>query len=146
MITQIRHAGIVVQDLETCLNFFVDLLGFKVFKKMDESGAHIDAMLNLNNVAVTTVKIRAADGNLIELLKFNSHQVDGEYSWSGKIYSTGLTHLALTVDDLDKTYQELLSHGIAFNAPPQFSPDGLAKVTFCRGPENLFLELVEVIG
>jgi len=145
MITQIRHAGITVQNLDKCLSFFVDLLGFEVMKKMDESGSYIDAMHNLNDVKVTTVKIKAPDGNLIELLKFNSHKVEHDESWNGKIYSTGLTHLAFTVEDLEKTYEVLTKKGVHFNAPPQHSPDGYAKVTFCRGPENLFLELVEVI-
>jgi catechol 2,3-dioxygenase-like lactoylglutathione lyase family enzyme len=145
MITQIRHAGITVQNLDECLSFFVDLLGFEVMKKMDESGSYIDAMHNLNDVKVTTVKIKAPDGNLIELLKFNSHKVECEESWNGKIYSTGLTHLAFTVEDLEKTFEVLSKNGVHFNAPPQHSPDGYAKVTFCRGPENLFLELVEVI-
>ena len=36
--------------------------------------------------------------------------------------------------------------GVVFNAPPQRSPDGGAKVTFCRDPEGNLLELVEVIN
>ena len=145
MITQIRHAGITVQDLDKSLAFFVDLLGFKILKKMDESGDYIDNMHNLKDVKVTTVKIAAPDGNLIELLKFNSHKTPEEETWNGKIYSTGLTHIALTVKDLDETYNALKVRGIVFNAPPQKSPDGYAKVTFCKGPENLFIELVEVL-
>lgn len=74
---------------------------------MDESGDYIDNMHNLKNVKVTTVKIAAPDGNLIELLKFNSHKTLAEETWSGKIYSTGLTHIALTVEDLDETYNAL---------------------------------------
>jgi catechol 2,3-dioxygenase-like lactoylglutathione lyase family enzyme len=144
MITQIRHTGITVQNLEKCLNFFVDKLGFQIVKRMDESGDYIDAMHNLSGVVVTTVKIEAHDGNIIELLKFKSHKVEDDESWSGKIYSTGLTHLAFTVRDLNKTYEDLKNKGVKFNAPPQYSPDGYAKVTFCRGPEGLFLELVEV--
>ena len=146
MITNIRHTGIVVQDLDKCLTFFVDLLGFKIAKKMNDRGNHLDSMLDLKSVDLITVKIKAPDGNMLELLKFNSHRISGEVSWAGSIYSIGLTHLAFTVDNLDKVYSTLSAKGIIFNSPPQISPDGYAKVTFCRGPENLFLELVEVIG
>jgi len=145
VITHIRHAGITVQDLELCKVFFVDLLGFEVIKQMDEHGDYIDAMHNLSDVKVTTVKLKALDGNMIELLKFQSHKIENETAWNGKIFSTGLTHLAFTVADLDDAYKRLTEHGIYFNAPPQYSPDGYAKVTFCRGPENLFIELVEVL-
>jgi|TARA_B110000495_G_C22564629_1_gene340419 catechol 2,3-dioxygenase-like lactoylglutathione lyase family enzyme len=73
MITQIRDTGITVQNLDLCKSFFVDLLGFEVVKQMDEHGDYINAMHNLNDVKVTTVKLKAIDGNMIELLKFNSH-------------------------------------------------------------------------
>ena len=146
MIKQIRHTGIVVQNLEKCLEFFIDYLGFEVEREMDERGPFLDSILGLNKAIVKTVKIKATDGSMLELLKFKSHKVDAENSWKGEIYSTGLTHIALTVENIDELYDSLCSNGIVFNSPPQISPDGYAKVTFCKGPENLFLELVEVIG
>ena len=143
MITNIRHTGLVVADLASALHFWCDLLGFRVSKRMEESGPHIDAMMGLENVQVTTVKLAAPDGNLIELLHFNSHP--DKPSWKGKPHSTGLTHVALTVTDLEATWRRLTVAGITFNAPPQSSPDGYAKVTYCRGPEGLLLELVEML-
>ena len=142
MIKNIRHTGIVVADLDAALHFWCDLLGFRVMKRMDESGGYIDAMMGLENVRVTTVKLAAPDGNLVELLNFHSHP--GEKTWKVSPCSTGLTHIALTVDNLDEAYRRLSVAGITFKAPPQKSPDGYAKVTYCCGPEGLLLELVEV--
>ena len=141
MITNIRHTGITVQNLKKSTNFFINVLGFKLKKKMNEHGTYIDNMLNLNKVKVTTVKLKAPDGSLIELLKFKNYK--DKKKWSGKIYSTGLTHMAFSVKNLDKSYKILKKKGVIFNAPPQLSPDGFAKVTFCKGPENFFIELVE---
>ncbi len=73
MITHIRHTGLVVADLDKALHFWCDLLGFKVAKQMEESGPHLDAMMGLKDVRVTTAKLAAPDGNLIELLHFHSH-------------------------------------------------------------------------
>jgi catechol 2,3-dioxygenase-like lactoylglutathione lyase family enzyme len=143
MITEIRHTGLVVADLERALRFWRDLLGFRVVKQMEESGPYIDAMMGLRDVKVTTVKLAAPDDNLIELLQFHSHP--DRPSWIGTPYSTGLTHIALTVDDLDCVYRKLAAAGVTFFAPPQRSPDGIVKVTYCQGPEDLLLELVEVI-
>lgn len=143
MITHIRHAGLVVADLEGALRFWCDLLGFRVVKKMDESGPHIDAMLGLKDVRVTTAKLAAPDGNLVELLHFHSHP--DRLSWNGAVYSTGFTHVALTVDDLDSACQRLANAGVTFFAAPQLSPDGYAKATYGRGPEGVLLELVEVL-
>jgi len=143
MITQIRHTGLVVADLERALKFWCDVLDFSVTKIMEESGPHIDAMLGLKEVRLTTAKLAALDGNLIELLCFHSHP--DQPDWKGAVYSTGFTHISLTVDDLDATCQKLVGAGVTFYAPPQRSPDGYAKVTYGRGPEGVLLELVEVL-
>ncbi len=143
MITKIRHTGIVVADLKAALHFWCDLLGFRMARRMDESGPYIDALMKLDGVKVTIVKLAAPDGNLIELLNFQSHPDNPV--WEGKPHSTGLTHIALTVTDLEDVWHRLSRAGIIFNAPPQTSPDGCAKVTYCRGPEGLLLELVEIL-
>jgi catechol-2,3-dioxygenase len=143
MITEIRHTGIVVQDLNKVLNFFTKLLRFKIKKKMNENGSYIDNILGLKNVKITTVKIEAPDGSLIELLKFKNFK--SKKNWNRKIYSTGLTHISMTVKNLEKTYTLLKKKKIKFNTPPQLSPDKYAKVTFCKGPEGLLIELVEVL-
>lgn len=144
MIIEIRHTGLVVADLDRALAFWRDLLGFRVVKRMDESGPHIDAMMGLEDVLVTTVKLAAPDGKLLELLHFKSHP--DRPVWEGKPYSTGFTHIALTVTDLDAAWPKLMAGGVTFFAPPQRSPDGNVKVIYCQGPEGVLLELVEVLN
>ncbi len=137
-----RHIGITVQNLSKSLNFFTKDLGFKIHKKMDEKGNYINNMLNLKNVKVTTVKLKAPDGALVELLKF--HNFPHKKRWTSKIFYTGPTHFALSVKNLDASYKKLKKK-YKFNAKPQYSPDGYAKVTFFKGPEDLHIELVEVL-
>lgn len=141
MINQIRHTGLVVNDLELALTFWRDLLGFNVVKRMDESGPHIDAMMGLKNVEVTTVKLSAPKGGVIELLRFKSHP--DLVAWQGTPYATGFTHLALSVKNLDQCFNKLSEAGCIFPASPQYSTDGSVKVIYCRGPEGVLLELVE---
>ena len=141
MITQIRHTGLVVADLEGALRFWRDLLGFKVEKQMDESGPHIDAMMGLKDVRVTTVKMSAPEGGMVELLHFQSHR--DSPAWRGQPYSTGFTHIAMTVGSMDMAFKKLTDAGVVFPGPPQYSPDGAVKVIYCKGPEGVLLELVE---
>jgi catechol 2,3-dioxygenase-like lactoylglutathione lyase family enzyme len=133
-----------VADLEQALHFWRDLLGFKVAKQMDEAGLHIDAMMGLKGVRVTTVKLTATEGGMIELLKFHSHP--DIPAWLGTPYSTGFTHVAMTVRNLDGMYEKLSKAGVHFFAKPQHSPDGTVKVIYCRGPEGVLLELVEMLN
>lgn len=142
--TAVRHCGIVVSDMERSLRFYRDLLGLKVARAMDESGEFIDNVLGLGNVQVTTVKLSGDDGpTLVELLEFKSHQDKDPVRRT--LYSIGPTHAAFTVDNLDEVYRRLSQAGVRFNAPPQLSPDGYAKVTFCYDPDGTPVELVEVL-
>jgi len=140
----VRHFGIVVSDMETSLYFYRNLLGLKVAKVMEESGEYIDNVLSLEGVRVATVKMSADSGStLVELLEFKSHPrpIHGE----PEVYSAGPSHVAFTVDDLDGVYRRLSESGVRFKAPPQQSPDGYAKVAFCRDPDGTLIELVEVL-
>jgi catechol 2,3-dioxygenase-like lactoylglutathione lyase family enzyme len=142
-VVSLRHAGIVVTDLNKALHFYRDLLGLRIIRSMEEAGAYLDNMLGLDNVRVTTVKLAAVEGpTLVELLKFGSH-VDTVGSRTA--YTPGPTHIAFTVEDLDVVYARLTQNGVPFNAPPQLSPDGYAKVTFCHDPDGTLVELVQVL-
>ena len=129
--------------MDVALHFYRDLLGFEVRKRMDESGSYLDNMLGLRNAKVTTCKIAAPDGVLVELLQFHSH-APGNRTLPSPC-NIGPTHIALTVANLDEVFQKLTSAGVPFNAPPQLSPDGYAKVTFCKDPDGSLIELVEVL-
>jgi len=144
MISAIRHTGLVVSDLEAALHFWCNVLGFKVKRRLEESGPYIDAMMGLVDVRVTTVKLAAADDSMIELLQFHSHP--DKTSWIGTPYSTGFTHIALTVDNLDATVRQLSAAGVKFPASPQVSPDGFAKVIYGKGPEGVLIEFVEMLN
>jgi len=142
MIKDICHTGIVVINLEASLHFYCGLLGFQIVKQMEEAEDYIDNISSLRNVKVTTVKITSPSGQMIELLKYHSHSAEQKIR---EIYEIGISHIAFTVDDLDMEYKRLKDKEIQFNSPPQLSPDGYAKVTFCRAPEGTLIELVEVL-
>ncbi|MFA5117978.1 MAG: VOC family protein [Candidatus Omnitrophota bacterium] len=137
----LRHTGIVVKDLEKMLRFYRDLLGFKVIEKKNESSRYIDTILKLKKVMVTTVKMAADDGSLIELLCFDSHP--RSISIKKYLCNTGFSHIAFTVNDIEAEYGKLRKRGIKFNSLPQVSPDGYAKVVFFCDPERNFIEIVE---
>jgi catechol 2,3-dioxygenase-like lactoylglutathione lyase family enzyme len=144
MMKAIRHFGIVVSDLERSLDFYVNKLGLKVVKRIDESGVFIDSISGLKSVLVTTVKMAAEDGNLIELLYYKSHP---RTPLEGKdISQIGASHAAFTVDNIDEVYTKLSAAGVSFTSSPKNSPDGFARVTFCKDPDGTLLELVEVLA
>jgi catechol 2,3-dioxygenase-like lactoylglutathione lyase family enzyme len=140
VILNIRHIGIVTDNLEKSLRFYRDLLGFTITKQLEERGPYINNMLALQDVVVTTIKLAAPSGQQMELLYFPSHPRSIRPIETCEI---GMTHFAITVDDLDKAYVTLQNAGVLFNSPPQLSPDGGVKVTYCKAPEGTFVELVQ---
>ena len=56
---------------------------------------------------------------------------------------TGYGHIALTVDDLDKTLQELAAQGIEPERPPYQVREGGSRICFVRDPDGYRIELIE---
>jgi catechol 2,3-dioxygenase-like lactoylglutathione lyase family enzyme len=140
----VRHVGLVVRDLDRALGFYRDLLGFVVEREADEHGSFLETILGLEGARVTTVKLRGpGGGSLLELLRFAEPAADE--TPRGGLTTPGLTHVAITVEALDGVYARLVADGVPFTSPPQRSPDGRAKVAFCRDPEGTPLELVEAL-
>jgi catechol 2,3-dioxygenase-like lactoylglutathione lyase family enzyme len=140
----VRHAGIVVTDMERSLGFYRDELGLSVTSDQVESGEFIDAILSLPGTSVRTVKLSAPDGpTLVELLEFS----DGSrVETPGDLRRVGATHAALTVDDLEGLFERLRAGGTPFLSEPRMSADGRARVCFCTDPDGTPLELVEPLG
>ena len=133
--------GIVVNDLDKTKDFWINTLGFKLHIEAKEESPYIDELLAIKNPGLTTVKLIDSNGFIIELLKFENYQVDN--SWSGDLRTTGLTHIALTVDNLDELVDRLKRENYQTLSEIKISPNKKVKVLFVRGPEAIMLELVQ---
>ena len=141
MINGVRHTGIVVNEIENAIKFWVNLLGFKVVVDQIEEGEFIDKLLGLENVLVRTVKLAAQDGSLVELLHFISHK--SLPIWDGNPYKTGLTHIAFNVANISNVVSILEQNGYSEVNRYQKSLNGDVLVCYVKGFEGLLLELVE---
>jgi catechol 2,3-dioxygenase-like lactoylglutathione lyase family enzyme len=136
--------GIVVNDLEKNKDFWINTMGLKLHIEALEESPYIDELLDIKDPALKTVKFIDSKGFIIELLKFENYQVGN--SWSGDLKTTGLTHIALTVDNLDELVKVLIKNDYQTLSDINVSPNGKVKVVFVKGPEGLMLELVEELN
>jgi catechol 2,3-dioxygenase-like lactoylglutathione lyase family enzyme len=136
--------GIVVNDLEKNKDFWINTMGLKLHIEALEESPYIDELLDIKDPALKTVKFIDSKGFIIELLKFENYQVGN--SWSGDLKTTGLTHIALTVDNLDELVKVLIKNDYQTLSDIKVSPNGKVKVVFVKGPEGLMLELVEELN
>jgi catechol 2,3-dioxygenase-like lactoylglutathione lyase family enzyme len=110
---------------------------------MKETGNFISAVLGFAGAEVETVKLSGDGVCQIELLAFT--KPISAMGAATELTRLGLTHIALTVTNLDQLYYRMRSQGVEFTSPPCVSDDGAAKVAFCRDPDGTFLELVESV-
>lgn len=142
-IRAIRHTGIVVSDMHTSLRFYRDLLGMEVWADFEDDSKMVQDVTGVKGAKVWMIKLKAEDGVSIELLQYLSHpQAVPE---PRRACDVGCNHIALQVDDLDTLHEKLLDEGIEFNVAPTVSSEGFAKVTYCRDPEGVLVELVEIL-
>jgi catechol 2,3-dioxygenase-like lactoylglutathione lyase family enzyme len=138
-----RHVGIVVKDIAKTTDFWTNLIGFKLHVDAIEQSPYIDELLGMENPGLRTVKLIDENGFIIELLEFSNYP--SKEKWAGNLASTGLTHIALTVNDLKTLTVKLKDNGYELLSDIKKSPSGLVNVVFVKGPESLMLELVEPI-
>jgi len=138
----IRHVGLVVKSIENSLKFYCDLLGLKIQGSTNEDENFISDIIGIKNAQLKTLKLSADDNKTrIELVEFLSPTPNKVKK--NNLNNFGLTHIALTVNNLDLIFKKLKKAGIYFNSIPKISVDGNLKVVFCKDFEGNFLELIE---
>ena len=142
-VQSIRHTRIVVSDMERSLRFYRDLLGMEIWADFNDESQYVQNVTGVPGAQIWMIKLKARDGVSIELLQYLSHPQ--KMPPPRQACDVGVNHVALQVDDLDNLHAKLAAEGIQFNAPPTVSSEGFAKVTYCRDPEGVLVELVELL-
>ncbi|HYZ93921.1 MAG TPA: VOC family protein [Actinomycetota bacterium] len=75
----------------------------------------------------------------------NSPELELTYNFGVDSYElgTGYGHVALTVDDLDTTLEQLAEQGIEPERPPYRVREGGSRICFVRDPDQYRVELIE---
>ncbi|MBX9977174.1 MAG: VOC family protein [Alphaproteobacteria bacterium] len=139
---QLRHIGLVTKTMQRSVDFYTKWFGCSVAREMDESGTFVATILGHEDAYVRTVKLNFPSGKCqLELLQFKNPETESHDSY---LFTQGLTHFAMTVKNIDDLYSAMSKDGVPFISEPQLSDDGMAKVCFCKDPNGVYLELVEL--
>ena len=138
----IRHAGIVVRNIDKALEFYSGILGLQVSARKVEVGQFIDELVGISNVKLEWAKLSDGNGIILELLQYHS-QADISDHQNYPSNRHGASHVAFTVENLDTLYKKLIETGLHCNSAPLRSSDGKVKVLYCHDPDGVAVELVE---
>ena len=143
MIKAVRHTGVVVRDLEKSVAFY-RTLGFVEDNRATEEGVFIDTVVGLQNTKLEWIKLKAADGYLLELLQYHSHPEQKEIE-KQKSNQLGCSHLAFTVDNIELVCTHIEKNGGSLVNQPVLTKDKKVKVAYCHDVEGNLMEIVEVL-
>lgn len=117
---KIDHVNIVVSNMDRSVEFYTRL---GLTKSLDTfiSGAWVANVIGIQdeNLKARVVFMDPDTGNArLELIQYIAPQGQGvpANSYSNTV---GVRHFALVVDDIARTYQELLGEGVTFFSEPQ---------------------------
>ncbi len=116
MIGKSLQASLTVKDLQASVTWYVDVVGFKVDRKIERDGT-------LRGVAVS-----AGDVRII------LNQDDGKKGWD-RIKGLGFSLQINTAQSVDEIAQRITSHGGVLDLAPQDMPWG-ARVCRVQDPDG----------
>ncbi len=145
MLERLFHVNICVRDMERSIQFYQDL-GFKKVNDFTMDDPSVGDALGLKARTLRGVFMRLGDdpnSPVLDLVQFIDPPPQGEPYPS--LNNIGICRIAFTVDDIDKTYEELKAKKVEFVAPlHKLDAPGGAKIgVVCfKDPDGTVLELL----
>jgi catechol 2,3-dioxygenase-like lactoylglutathione lyase family enzyme len=154
-----RHTGIIVQDFNKMLDFYIGL-GLELRRRDIEKGAFVGHLLNTENIILETAKLVLQDESVPLKLRFNLELmkiVDNETASNSDRYEVdkfdfnqrqiGILDLAFTVDDITSVLKYITDNGGDLISEPLESPAGFPALhSYARDPEGNVLHIAQNIN
>jgi len=151
-----RHTGIIVNNFDKMLEFYVGL-GLVLRRRDFEEGPFIDGLLGTNNILLETAKLTLLEEDVpakyrfqLELMKIKNKEVEvkemlgnsPKFNFFGR--PIGILDIAFTVDDIDSVLRFIVKHGGNFIGEPLESVAGFPALhCYARDPEGNVLHIAE---
>ena len=141
MIVRIDNVGIVVDDLEAAIAFFVDL-GLELEGQAAVEGRSVDRLVGLEGVRSDVAMLRTPDGHgRIELSKFQAPEAVSSEP-NPPVNRLGMGRIMFAVDDMDAVVAGLRARGSELVGEVVQYEDSY-RLCYIRGPEGILVALAE---
>ncbi len=143
-IQRMDHVGIVVDDIQAAIAFFLEL-GLELQGEASVQGGWVDRVIGLEGVSAQIAMMETPDGHgRVELAKFHAPSgPDGDRQAPSN--TPGIRHLSFLVDDIDAVLAGLRAHGGELVGEVERYKD-IYRLCYVRGPEGIIVELAQRIG
>src|ERR1700751_5807479 len=144
-IRRMDNVGIVVDDLEVAIAFFVEL-GMELEGKAQIGGLWADRTVGLDGIRSEIAMMRTPDGHSkLELTRYHAPAADGGAPQNPAPNTLGLHRVMFAVDDIQDTVARLRAHGAELlGEVAQY--ENIFLLCYLRGPAGIIVALAEQIG
>jgi catechol 2,3-dioxygenase-like lactoylglutathione lyase family enzyme len=138
------NVGIVVDDLETAIDFFVDL-GLELEGRATIEGEWAGRVTGLGDQRVEIAMMRTPDGHgRLELSRFLAPPVVADHR-NAPVNALGYLRVMFAVDDVDETLERLCNRGAQLvGEVVQYK--NAYRLCYIRGPEGLLIGLAQELS
>jgi catechol 2,3-dioxygenase-like lactoylglutathione lyase family enzyme len=144
-IQRMDNVGIVVDDLEAAIAFFVEL-GMELEGKALVEGRWVDRVVGLDGVRSEIAMMRTPDGHgRLELTKFHTPTAVSAEPENAPGNTLGLRNIMFAVDDIDATVAGLRAHGAELVGEVAQYEHSYRRC-YLRGPEGIIVALAEQLS
>ena len=135
------NVGIVVESLDTAVDFFIEL-GLKLEGRAMVEGEWAGSVTGLGDQSVEIAMMVTPDGHSrLELSCFIRPSVVADHR-NAPVNSLGYLRVMFAVDDIDETIARLRKHGAELVGEVVQYKD-VYRLCYIRGPEGLLIGLAE---
>lgn len=144
MIERLDNLGIVVEDLDAAIAFFLEL-GMELEGRAQVEGPTVDQLVGLDGVVCDIAMVRTPDGNgRLELMRFQSPPAVAA-SQDAPVNGLGLRRILFAVKDIDDVVSRLRAHGAELMGEVNQIGDS-HRMGYLRGPEGIIIALAEQVA
>jgi catechol 2,3-dioxygenase-like lactoylglutathione lyase family enzyme len=145
MIKRMDNVGIVVDDLEAAIAFFVEL-GMELEGKAQIEGLWADRTVGLDGVRSDIAMMRTPDGHSkLELAKYHTPAALSAEPGNPPPNTLGLHRVMFAVDDIEDVVARLRTHGAELLGELAQYEDSY-RLCYVRGPEGIIVALAEQLS
>lgn len=140
-VTRMDNVGIVVENLDTAVEFFTEL-GLTLEGRMPIEGEWAGRVTGLHGQRVEVAMMRTPDGHSrIELSRFDTPPITSDHRVS-PVNSLGYLRVMFTVEDIDDTVARLSNLG-AFVVDEVVNYANTYRLCYIRGVEGILIGLAQ---
>jgi catechol 2,3-dioxygenase-like lactoylglutathione lyase family enzyme len=139
------NVGIVVDDLDAAVAFFVEL-GLELEGKAEIEGPWADRTVGLDGIRCDIAMMRTPDGHSrLELAKYHNPVAIGATPPNPPHNTVGMHRVMFAVDDIEDVVARLRPHGAELLGDLARYGDSY-RLCYLRGPAGIIVALAEQLG